>query len=109
MAARADAAGALVTVALEDTDPYRDCYHRPASARLTAAEHGRWQRQQAAWQLIQRDYPRVCPAIAASLTVIMPLRQPGGPRRQRRRAERVRRHRRGPAGRPRDPGPADDA
>jgi len=66
-----------LSVALEDTDPYRDCHQWPASARLSAAEHGRWQRQFGdAWRLILRDYPEYAPAIAASLTVIMPL-QPG--------------------------------
>jgi uncharacterized protein len=66
-----------LSVALEDTDPYRDCHQWPASSRLSAAEHRRWQRQFAdAWQLIRRDYPQYAPAIAAGLTVIMPL-QPG--------------------------------
>jgi uncharacterized protein len=64
-----------LTVALEDTDPYRNCHQWPASARLSTAEHDRWQRQFAdAWRLIQRDYLRYAPAIAASLTTIMPLR-----------------------------------
>ena len=66
-----------LSVALDDTDPYRDCHQWPASSRLTAAEHGRWQRQFGdAWRLIRRDYPQYAPAIAASLSVIMPL-QPG--------------------------------
>jgi uncharacterized protein len=60
-------------VTLEDTDPYRDCHGRPA-ARLTAAEAARWQQQfEAAWGEITRDHPDYAPAIAAGLTVLMPM------------------------------------
>ena len=31
-------------VAVEDTDPFRDCYHRQIATRLTEAEFARWQR-----------------------------------------------------------------
>jgi uncharacterized protein len=63
-----------LSVALEDTDPYRDCHQWPAAPRLTAAEHGQWQHQfREAWQQVRQDYPQYEPAIAASLTVIMPL------------------------------------
>jgi uncharacterized protein len=66
-----------LSVVLEDTDPYRDCHQWPASPRLATGEFLQWERQfREAWQLIQRDYPEYAPAIAASLTVIMPL-QPG--------------------------------
>jgi uncharacterized protein len=66
-----------LSVALDDTDPYRNCHQWPAAPRLSAAEHGQWQQQfDAAWQQIRQDYPEYEPAIAASLTVIMPL-QPG--------------------------------
>jgi uncharacterized protein len=65
-----------LSVALEDTDPYRDCHQWPAAPRLTAAEYEQWQHQlREAWQLIRRDYPEYEPAIAASLNVIMPLQR----------------------------------
>ncbi len=43
-------------VALEDTDPFRDCDQWPAASRLTAAEAAAWQRDfGAAWQEIVRE------------------------------------------------------
>lgn len=67
---RADGA----SVALEDTDPYRDGYQRPVTPRLTAAEADRWQdRYRRAWELIIRDYPGYAPGLARGLAVITPL------------------------------------
>jgi uncharacterized protein len=64
-----------LAVALEDTDPYRDSHQWPTAPRLTAGEHGRWQRRVlSAWQQIRRDHEEYAPAIAAGLRVIMPLR-----------------------------------
>ena len=61
-------------VALEDTDPYRDCHHWRAASRLTEAEFGRWQRSfLAAWQEIDREHGAYAPALAAGLTTVMPL------------------------------------
>lgn len=63
-----------ISVALEDTDPYRDCHQWPAAARLTDAEARQWQRRFAdAWREIARDHPGYAPAIAAGLTVLMPM------------------------------------
>jgi len=63
-----------LTVTLEDTDPYRDCHQWPAAARLSDAEAARWQEQfDAAWREIIRDHPDYAPAIAAGLTVLMPM------------------------------------
>jgi uncharacterized protein len=63
-----------LAVALEDTDPYRDCHQWPAAPRLTAGEHERWQRRVlGAWRQIRRDHSEYAPAIAAGLSVIMPL------------------------------------
>ena len=62
------------SVALEDTDPYRNCHQWPAAARLTEAAAARWQQHFAgAWQEISRDFPAFAPAIAAGLTVLMPM------------------------------------
>ncbi|HEY6493835.1 MAG TPA: FxsB family cyclophane-forming radical SAM/SPASM peptide maturase [Trebonia sp.] len=64
-----------ITVALEDTDPYRDCYQWPATSRLTDEEFTRWQRAFApAWQEIQENHPAYAPALAAGLTALVPLR-----------------------------------
>jgi uncharacterized protein len=63
-----------IRIALEDTDPYRDCHHWPAAPRLTDAEFGRWQRQFLdAWQEIERAPGAYAPALAAGLTTLMPL------------------------------------
>jgi uncharacterized protein len=63
-----------IHVALEDTDPYRDCHQWQAAPRLTDAEFARWQRYfQDAWQEIEREHPAYAPALAAGLSVLMPL------------------------------------
>ena len=66
--------GAGFRVALEDTDPYRDCHQWPTAPRLTDAEADRWQREfQTAWQEIEREHPEYAPSLAAGLTVLTPL------------------------------------
>jgi len=63
-----------ICVALEDTDPYRDCHQWPAAPRLADSELARWQRCfEDAWREIERDHPAYAPAIAAGLNVLMPL------------------------------------
>ena len=63
-----------IRVALEDTDPYRDCHHWRPAPRLTDAEFARWQRQfGAAWQEIECGHGAYAPALAAGLTTLMPL------------------------------------
>jgi uncharacterized protein len=63
-----------IRVALEDTDPYRDCHQWRPAPRLTDAEFARWQRCfEDAWQEIRRDHPAYAPALAAGLSVLMPL------------------------------------
>jgi uncharacterized protein len=63
-----------ICVALEDTDPYRDCHQWQAAPRLADSEFARWQRCfEDAWQEIERDHPAYAPAIAAGLSVLMPL------------------------------------
>ena len=62
------------SVALDDTDPYRDCHQQPAAARLSNAEFARWQQSfQDAWHEIQHDFPAYAPSIEAGLKVLMPL------------------------------------
>lgn len=62
------------SVALDDTDPYRDCHQWPAADRLTDTEVADWQQHfAAAWQEINRDFPAYAPAIRAGLNVLMPM------------------------------------
>jgi uncharacterized protein len=64
-----------LTVALEDTDPYRDCHQWNAASRLSDAEFARWEQFfQDAWRTIRADHPEYAPALASGLTVLMPLR-----------------------------------
>jgi uncharacterized protein len=63
-----------ISVGLEDTDPYRHCHQWPAKARLTDAEFAHWQRSfEEAWGEISRHHPAYAPALAAGLSVLMPL------------------------------------
>jgi uncharacterized protein len=62
------------TVALEDTDPYRDCYRGPVASRLAADQAAGWQpRYRQAWDLLTREYPAYAPGLAAGLTTITQL------------------------------------
>ena len=66
--------GPGIRVALEDTDPYRDCHQWRALPRLTDAEFARWQRHfAAAWEEIEREHAVYASALAAGLTTLMPL------------------------------------
>ena len=63
-----------IRVALEDTDPYRDCHQRRPAPRLSDAEFARWQRQfRDAWRAIESEHGAYAPALAAGLTTLMPL------------------------------------
>ncbi len=63
-----------IRIALEDTDPYRDCHQWRAAARLSQPEFAQWQRCfQDAWREIADVHPAYTPAIAAGLRVLMPL------------------------------------
>ena len=62
---------------LEDTDPFRDCYHRPPATRLTEAEFTQWQqRLRAAWPEIERHHQAHALSLAAGLSTLMPLAAP---------------------------------
>ena len=63
-----------ISVALEDTDPYRDCHQWQAARRLTDAEFTDWQRRfRQAWQEIQQRHSAYAAALAAGLSTLMPL------------------------------------
>ncbi|MEU1039632.1 FxsB family cyclophane-forming radical SAM/SPASM peptide maturase [Streptomyces sp. NPDC005551] len=62
------------TVALEDTDPWRDCHGHAAHPRLGDAEAQAWHADlAAAWAWIRRELPAYAPGVAAGLRVITPL------------------------------------
>jgi uncharacterized protein len=63
-----------VTVALEDTDPFRDCHQWPAASRLPAEQVTIWQQlYRQAWSLIEQEHGIYAPGLAAGLSTIMPL------------------------------------
>ena len=63
-----------ISVALEDTDPYRDCHQWPAAPRLTDAEVAGWQRAFGeAWTQIGGEHSAYAPGLAAGLSTITPL------------------------------------
>ncbi|MDN3359123.1 FxsB family cyclophane-forming radical SAM/SPASM peptide maturase [Actinomadura sp. DC4] len=67
-----------IEVALEDTDPFRDCHQWPAAPRLGDEEFERWQRTFAwAWELVRRDHPAYAAGLAAGLSTIVPLAPAG--------------------------------
>ncbi|MFD6879342.1 MULTISPECIES: radical SAM/SPASM protein FxsBH, inactivated beta-hydroxylase extension form [unclassified Streptomyces] len=66
-------------VALEDLDPYRDCFARPPRLRLGAGEADAWRaRLGAARALLHRTVPGFARAVGAGLSTLTPLA--GGPR-----------------------------
>ena len=61
-------------LALDDTDPYRDCQPWPAAPRLTEAEVSSWRHDfRLAWQRIEAEYAAYAPGLAAGLTTLTPL------------------------------------
>ncbi|MFC4586110.1 FxsB family cyclophane-forming radical SAM/SPASM peptide maturase [Sphaerisporangium corydalis] len=68
-----------VSMALDDVDPYRDCYDHAVAPRLSPERLARWQAMFAeAWEVVKRDHSRYAPALAAGLRVLTPLVAPGG-------------------------------
>lgn len=66
------------SVALEDTDPWRDQHGYPVTGRLTDSVAETWHQDLAgAWEWIQRELPAYAPGLAAGLSVVTPLRESG--------------------------------
>ncbi|MET9572073.1 radical SAM/SPASM protein FxsB, inactivated metallohydrolase extension form [Streptomyces virginiae] len=66
-------------VALEDLDPYRNCFPRPPRLRLGAGETEEWRgRLDRAWALLHKAVPGFARTAVAGLTTLTPLA--GGPR-----------------------------
>jgi uncharacterized protein len=65
-------------VCLDDLDPYRDCYHVPAAARLPQAQVSRWQTVFAdTCELLATHLPRRGAELAEGLRTLVPLRDLG--------------------------------
>ena len=70
---RVDAVG--LQIALEDTDPYRDC-HGYQTDRLDAVEADGWARAlPAAVAYVDKHMPAFAPGLRAGLTTVMPMRR----------------------------------
>ncbi|MFI7359627.1 radical SAM/SPASM protein FxsBH, inactivated beta-hydroxylase extension form [Streptomyces avidinii] len=66
-------------VALEDLDPYRNCFARPPRLRLGTGEAEEWRgRLDRAWALLHEVVPEFARSAASGLTTLTPLA--GGPR-----------------------------
>lgn len=62
------------SLAIEDGNPYRDCYHAPAADRLPADEVRHWQhRFIEAWELLARFIPERAAELAAGMRSVVPL------------------------------------
>lgn len=60
--------------ALDDLDPYRDCFGAPAAPRLGQAEADAWGAGIAeAWELLEKAAPAVVAAAGGGLTTLTPL------------------------------------
>ena len=69
------------TVALEDTDPYRDSHLYPVADRLADTESAAWAADlRGAWRLITRALPGYAEGIATGLGTVTPLRRSDGGR-----------------------------
>jgi HEXXH motif-containing protein len=76
---RAEAAGRLSVVALEDQDPGRDCYGMPVADVLSDGEHRAWSVVFGeAWRLLAAYHDRAAADIARYLTVLVPLAASAG-------------------------------
>ncbi|MFJ9744830.1 FxsB family cyclophane-forming radical SAM/SPASM peptide maturase [Streptomyces chartreusis] len=61
-------------VALDDADPYRDCFGTPAAGRLTDTETELWRHVlPQAWALIRKALPAVAVGMAQGVRLITPL------------------------------------
>ncbi|MFE2296242.1 radical SAM/SPASM protein FxsBH, inactivated beta-hydroxylase extension form [Streptomyces sp. NPDC059452] len=73
--------GPAPAFALDDLDPYRDCFGVPPAGRLGRAEADAWAAGiGAAWALLEETVPGQCAEAARTLTTLTPLpRTPSGP------------------------------
>jgi HEXXH motif-containing protein len=78
---RAEHAGQVLQVHLDDLDPFRDNHRLGPAPRLPDEAVESWRRAlQGAWSILVRHHPRRAEAIAAGLTAFVPLATHGGRR-----------------------------
>ncbi|MFD3609439.1 radical SAM/SPASM protein FxsB, inactivated metallohydrolase extension form [Streptomyces atroolivaceus] len=66
--------GGALRLALDDVDPYRDCFEAPAAPRLGRAEAESWTEAVGrAWELLEKAAPRQTAEATESLTTLTPL------------------------------------
>ena len=64
-------------LALEDTDPYRDCHSWPTAGRLGRDETARWRSAfHQAWREIEGTHPSFASGLATGVTTLTPLASP---------------------------------
>ncbi|MEV0235081.1 FxsB family cyclophane-forming radical SAM/SPASM peptide maturase [Nonomuraea sp. NPDC050786] len=62
------------SLVLEDADPHRDCHQWPPADRLDESALSAWQRSfEAAWCLIEKEYPQYAQGLRGGLTTLTPL------------------------------------
>ncbi|MEV4107729.1 FxsB family cyclophane-forming radical SAM/SPASM peptide maturase [Nonomuraea sp. NPDC049695] len=62
------------SLVLEDADPHRDCHQWPAADRLDESALSTWQRSfEAAWCLIEKEYPQYAQGLRGGLITLTPL------------------------------------
>ncbi|MFI7633923.1 FxsB family cyclophane-forming radical SAM/SPASM peptide maturase [Nonomuraea sp. NPDC049400] len=62
------------SLVLEDADPHRDCHQWPAADRLDASALSAWRHSfEAAWFLIEKEYPQYAQGLRGGLTTLTPL------------------------------------
>jgi HEXXH motif-containing protein len=75
----AEHAGVRLSVAFDDTDPWRDCYQMPVADRLDAVAFAGWRRLlDEAWRLLVRSAPARASEVAAGLRSMVPLADASG-------------------------------
>lgn len=64
-------------ILLEDSDPYRDCHQWPVAPPLTDEQASAWQTAfDAAWRLVEKEYPGYAEGIRAGLNTLTVLAPP---------------------------------
>uniref|UniRef100_A0AAU3H6A6 Radical SAM/SPASM protein FxsB, inactivated metallohydrolase extension form n=1 Tax=Streptomyces sp. NBC_01401 TaxID=2903854 RepID=A0AAU3H6A6_9ACTN len=67
-------AGGVPAFAIEDLDPYRDCFEAPAAPRLDRADAEAWSEAVGrAWRLLEQAAPQQAADAAETLTTLTPL------------------------------------
>ncbi len=70
-------AGSVPVAAIDDLDPYRNCYHLPPHDRLSVTEaEGLGRLWDDAWRILAEEYPRHATTLASIIRSVVPLHAP---------------------------------